>query len=204
MEFVEEDVRRITSVTPQEQVTEPEALSPAPRFNLTEIKLKSKLKFYAFCDYDITSYIGHRGISCAERMREFDLFRFHTPTEEERTEIHLPTARLNLHSTKEIFYLCGGLVGVRFDSDELHKLADLAHKLSVAYERLVNVFETFHLVFKKFKIPIKQELPCENTNAVSVFHQLGDEYLQVMIELQQLVRNKQKTIGRDAYYNHGK
>eukprot|EP01031_Cornospumella_fuschlensis_P027786 gene27786-33560_t len=189
----------------------PESASPAHPPPLPTSKLlfsnlkgtlKSQVKFLPFGDYDIASYIGHRGISCAERQRELDLFRFHTPTESERTEVHLPSGRINLHSTKEVFFLCGGLVGVRFESSELQHVTRLCADMTSRWNKLSNIFETFHLSLKKFKIPAEMDENCPNTIQVMEYHKLGDEYLELVVQLQTLVKEKQKQIDKSAVYDH--
>ncbi|RYH23643.1 hypothetical protein EON65_17645 [archaeon] len=165
--------------------------------------LKSQVKFLPFVDYDVASYIGHRGISCAERQRELDFFRFHTPTESERTDVHLPSGRINLHSTKEVFFLCGGLVGVRFESSELQHVTHLCADMTTRWNKLSNIFETFHLSLKKFRISAELDGNCPNTIQVMEYHKLGDEYLELVVQLQTLVKEKQRQIDKSAMYDHG-
>lgn len=178
-------------------------LHAAPRFQLPKAPpLKNKVTFKAFAEYDIPSLIGHRNISCAERMRELDLFHFHAPTAEERAVVHLPSERLNLQSPKEVFYLCGGLVGVRFEGHELRHLTELTTELSRLWDQLAAVFTLFHLALKKFRIEAQPDPNCASTKSVMEFHDLGDRYLSRMRDLQDIVVKKQATIDRDAYYNH--
>lgn len=172
-----------------------------PRIKLPEVSFKSKVVFKSFVDYDIDSFLGHRSISCAERMRELDMFRFHNPTEAERETVHLSTSRLSLHTSKDLLALCGGLLGVRFETEELHQLNDIAHRLSELYERLSFIFTNFHLSLKKFRIDSVPSETCESTKAVMEFHNLGDEYLTLVKDLQSIIRRKQATIDRDAHCN---
>lgn len=169
----------------------------------SNLTFKSKVVFRSFCDYDMSAFIKHRSMTCAERMRELDLFRFHTPTEQERGIAHLPTDRLNLQSPKDVMYLCGGLVGVRFNTDELHHLTDLTHRMASLWDNLVRLFEAFHLSLKKFRIESEPRDSCESTRAVMEFHDAGDAYMVAVQELQSFVKAKQGSIDRNAHINLG-
>jgi hypothetical protein len=95
-------------------------LPPPPPFalSLSQNLFQNSKKFdkqdkKEFLQYELDDYMKLFSKSPNDRMRQLDCFHLHTPQESECALLHIPNDRINLHSLKEILFICGGGVGVR-------------------------------------------------------------------------------------------
>ena len=168
--------------------------SPFSPENLKSNTLKKKNVITAFSKYDIENQIEQqKNMQLRERMRELDNFHLHRPHLEDECEfLNLPNNRMNLHTVKELTYLCGGLVGVRFDGDEFKLLHTYAAQLQSLWLQLEQSFKELSTPDLKLTPNTASEL----TPTATRFSNIADEYMQVIKSLQLLVCKKQSTIDR--------
>ncbi len=114
------------------------AALPTVDISVLTPRLKKSSEQTSFVKYNIDDqYMKQLNISVQERMRIMDRFFLHNPhPEEECALLNLPNSRLHLHSLKDVMYLSGGLVGIRFEGDELKDASSLLKVLSNLWAEL--------------------------------------------------------------------
>jgi hypothetical protein len=88
-------------------------------------------------------------VSVADRMRYLDDLHKHAPLPEECEELNIPDDRLDLHTIKDILFLCGGCAGVRFTSEDFATIHLIVAKLVPLWEQLEKQFKEFDNASKK-------------------------------------------------------
>jgi hypothetical protein len=185
---------------------------PAPLAVVNELspRLKKSVEQSSFVKYKLDdSYIGVHNVSVQDRMRVMDRFNLHNPhAQEECTFLNLPSNRLHLHSLKDVMYLSGGLVGVRFESDELKQTSELCNQLAVLWADIDKLYKGMSSIERKTilstsAVVVTAEATLDtNPDAildvkvdnVTKFHQLCDQYLEIIKDLQRMVLKKQGQI----------
>jgi hypothetical protein len=157
-------------------------------------------------DYEVNSFLGHRQKNPTDRMRELDSIRMHTPQQEEIELLNISSSRINLLVTQDILFLCGGLVGVRFSSEELMSLIELIKSASSAWLQIGEQFKNMSQASKKYIIENAQSLeavepdgPLNGENLLEQakrFHDVADLYVHEFERLQKLIKSKQSDIAR--------
>jgi len=152
----------------------------------------------SFCSYDIIPLLENKSISLNERMRVIDAFHIHAPIEEECTLLHIPDDRINLLNLKELLYLCGGGVGVRFTSEDFFLMKSLLNEMKVCWDSIDHKYKSLSPAMRK-KIVINCSCETESNiekellEAISL-HETMDKYLLLVKNLQRYVQEKQSTI----------
>ncbi len=177
------------------------AALPTVDISVLTPRLKKSNEQTSFAKYNIDEqYMKQLNISVQERMRIMDRFFLHNPhPEEECSLLNLPNNRLHLHSLKDVMYLSGGLVGIRFESDELKDASTLLKVLSNLWAELDKNYKS--MTNNERKIIWGNEVEGDGTSKVGQFHKQCDEYLCYIKELQLLVVKKQSQI--DCSCNKG-
>ena len=161
-------------------------------------KLKKSKEKSAFCDYNLALYSGNQSVSLNERMRIIDQFHFHSPTEEECKLLHIPDDRINLLLVKDLLYLCGGGVGVRFTGEELMALKAISSNMSQLWTSIDQQYNALNISQKKVVISdiLTTKIATEDDSITGVIklHEDIDNYLVLVSELQQIVKSKQLSI----------
>ena len=88
-------------------------------------------------------------VSVADRMRHLDDLHKHAPLSEECVELNIPDDRLDLHSTRDILFLCGGCAGVRFSSEDFTTMSRSVSLLIPIWAQLESQFKTMDNASKK-------------------------------------------------------
>jgi hypothetical protein len=164
--------------------------------------LKKVNKKKAFCDINILELLnGSRGSSLNERMRSIDSLRFHSPVEEECKMLHIPDDRINLLQLKDLLYLCGGGVGVRFTGEDLNSLKTMSSAMSGVWAEVDHAYNILSPAQKKLVVSniliheVQVGSPEESdVKSVLSLHELLDSYLKLAADLQIIVKAKQVTI----------
>ncbi len=171
------------------------------------VLLKKKTERVPFVNYDISLDLTNGNKAVADRLRQLDAYHLHSPTDVECTRLNLPNSRLNLLQLKDVLYLCGGLVGARFSTEDLTELREITHGMSDLWNDIENLFKSLDNVGKKLVLSTEAlAAPCDEadsspTGIVRRFHHLADKYLAQCSTLQQVVRRIQSTI--DTTEQHG-
>jgi hypothetical protein len=164
--------------------------------------LKKVNKKKAFCDINIMELLnGSRATSLNERMRSIDTLRFHSPVEEECKMLHIPDDRINLLQLKDLLYLCGGGVGVRFTGEDLNSLKTISTTMGGVWAEVDRAYSLLtpaqkKIVVSDISIHDIQVGSAEESDVKSVvsLHELLDSYLKLAAELQNTVKGKQASI----------
>jgi hypothetical protein len=180
----------------------PAALPTVDLGSLTP-RLKKTIEQTAFTKYCIDEqYVGQRSLSAQERMRVMDRFFLHNPhLEEECAWLNLPSNRLHLHSLKDVMYLSGGLVGVRFESDELKDAGQLLKILGTMWADLDKIYKNMSTSERKLTWTTENTADAVlnlQLQSVSHFHDQCDAYLRHIKILQSLIRKKQSQIDSNS------
>jgi len=167
--------------------------------------LKPRAKPEKFTDYKIEQFLHHRGKNATERLRELDKIRMYTPLPDEIQLLNVTPYRMNLLVMQDVMYLCGGLVGVRFSSEELQELLRLTKGMNSAWNDVSKAFQEMSTACKKLSLPVDEIVPGavveqtrDDVDLVKKLHMYADEYVQLFAQLQVFVKEKQKGVDPSA------
>jgi len=167
--------------------------------------LKPRAKPEKFTDYKIEQFLHHRGKNATERLRELDKIRMYTPLPDEIQLLNVTPYRMNLLVMQDVMYLCGGLVGVRFSSEELQELLRLTKGMNSAWNDVSKAFQEMSTACKKLSLPVDEIVPgavaeqtSDDVDLVKKLHMYADEYVQLFTQLQVFVKEKQKGVDPSA------
>lgn len=192
--------------------------------------LRTSQKSKAFIEESFDEFGSTWKKSATERMRALDDTRMRMPTQKECEDLNIPGDRLNLHNTPSILLLCGGCVGVRFTTEEIQKLVfittsceSLYKTIECTYKALPESFKTRRLkgsyneqtekiddyvmdTIYSFSSPLMPDLSPnhpDDMDAVEIIklHCAIDSYLKFVIEIQVLVKLKNRSILSQAERN---
>lgn len=178
--------------------------------------LKDKFIKKRFIDYNLLDYLSSNNKKCInDQLRDLDLIRLHTPLKEEVELLNISDYRMNLHIKNDILYLCGGLIGVRFNNDDLNLILNTIKNLNNLWNQLDLYYKTMNSISKKMIVHdnnplinkddidsnIDNEELYNNQQSILQFQLLYDNYLQQLIIIQDLIKKKQNEIHNNE--NHG-
>ena len=145
-------------------------------------------------------------MSAANRMRQLDDVRKHSPLADECAMLNIPDDRLDVHRMQDVLFLAGGCCGVRFKSEEMVLIAQLRGELQSLWDVADAKFQSLESSQKKTVLaggPYAHSVPASDfsaddaqAEAVVAFHRAADDYLSVVHRLQTLVKAKQAVIPR--------
>ena len=167
------------------------------------ISLKPRAKPERITDYKIEQFLHHRGKNSTERLRELDKIRMYTPLPEEVELLNVTPYRMNLLVVQDVMYLCGGLVGVRFSSEELLELIRFTKGLATTWAEISKIFQEMSTACKKLSLPKEDSASAVATEdaeleQVQKLHQSADEYVTLFGHLQAFISEKQKGVDPSA------
>jgi hypothetical protein len=186
---------------------------------LSNFKLKKTRPSVPWVDLNLSSYRleGQRKTPTV-RMREIDGLRLHVPILEERDRLKIPQSsdRLILSDQMNLMMLCGGYAGVHFTPEEMSQLISFALEFDQRFRTLEDHFNTLSTAQKsyvdKFTPQSREEAlpppPPRLTGdetiisppavpdtvhdlAIEHFHAMADSLIDLLCQLQPLVRLKQ-------------
>lgn len=161
------------------------------------IALKPRTKPEKITDYKLDQFLHHRGKNSTERLRELDKIHMYTPLPDEVELLNVTPYRMNLLVIQDVMYLCGGLVGVRFSSEELSELLRLTKGMSELWSQISKIFQDMPTSSKKLTLSVDPEVETESVEGVEqvrMLHQLADQYVTLFGELQIFIKEKQKGV----------
>jgi len=167
------------------------------------ISLKPRAKPEKITDYKIEQFLHHRGKNSTFRLKELDKIRMYTPLPEEVELLNVTPYRMNLLVVQDVMYLCGGLVGVRFSSEELLELIRFTKGLAAAWAEISKIFQEMSTACKKLSLPnedssIAEPMEDPELEQVRKLHQSADEYVTLFGHLQVFISEKQKGVDPSA------
>lgn len=146
--------------------------------------------------HEFPMYLGQSSIAPRERIRELDRLRFHNlHPEDECVLLRLPSRRIDIQSTKDVIMLCGGLVGVRFESAELRLISSTCADLERTWVQLDRLYKSMPSAVTKIGGAVDD---IDMQQVVEDFHKLCDNYVHDLQNIQDIVKAKQATIDRNA------
>lgn len=177
---------------------------PAVPSGMVGLKLKEKIAKGKFVDYDFSNFMYHSerySKNPTMRLRDLDSIRLHNPVSEEISLLNLSSYRMNINNLNDVLYLCGGLVGMRFTSDELLLVLSKTKRLVSLWDALDECYKAMDPSCRKLIVQISDlKSHCEGGMCsdselfVTKFHILADEYVQELADVQSMVRMKQSSI----------
>ena len=177
---------------------------PAVPSGMVGLKLKEKIAKGKFVDYDFSNFMYHSerySKNPTMRLRDLDSIRLHNPVSEEISLLNLSSYRMNINNLNDVLYLCGGLVGMRFTSDELLLVLSKTKRLVSLWDALDECYKAMDPSCRKLIVQISDlKSHCEGGMCsdsklyVTKFHMLADEYVQELADVQSMVRMKQSSI----------
>lgn len=187
------------------------SLPPPPVVGLNRLNLgggmalKPRAKPEKITDYKIEQFLHHRGKNATERLRELDKIRMYTPLPDEIQLLNVTPYRMNLLVMQDLMYLCGGLVGVRFSSEELQELLRLTKGMNSTWNDVSKAFQDMSTACKKLTLPTDESPSVagvdqngDDIELVKKLHASADEYVQLFAQLQVFVREKQRGVDPSA------
>jgi hypothetical protein len=171
------------------------------RLGVAGASLKEKwFKAGKITDYTLDQFMGHRGKNVMERLREMAYIHMHTPQTEEVELLNVSTYRMSLLVTQDVLYLCGGLVGVRFSSEDLVTIQRLTKKMATLWSNNSEIFKNMSAACKKYTLKEDPDAADPDGCAASVrrLHDQADEYVTLFGELQTIIKEKQTQIDPSA------
>jgi len=168
------------------------------------LKLKEKMAKGTFVDYDFSNFMYHSerySKNPTMRLRDLDSIRLHNPVSEETSLLNISSYRMNINNLNDVLYLCGGLVGMRFTSDELLLVLSKTKRLVSLWDALDECYKALDPSCRKLIVQTSDlKSHCEggmcsdSELCVTKFHMLADEYVQELTDVQSMVRIKQSSI----------
>lgn len=147
----------------------------------------------SWTDHDFSMYLGQSSTPPRDRIRELDRLRFHNlHPEDECVLLRLPSRRVDIQSLKDVIMLCGGLVGVRFESSELRLISGTCSDLERTWVQLDRLYKSMPSAVTK--MGSSSDIDMQQT--VEDFHALCDNYIRDLQNIQDLIKLKQATIDR--------
>jgi len=182
---------------------------PAAPLGIECLKLKGKMVKGKFVDYDFSKFIYHSELNSKSptvRLRDLDSVRLYNPISDEISLLNLSSYRMNINKLNDVLYLCGGLVGMRFTSDELLLVLSKTKRLVSLWDALDECYKAMDPSCRKLIIRVVSDLKShcmegicsDNELHVAKFHMLADEYVLELTDLQSIVRLKQSSIDPSA------
>jgi len=176
---------------------------------MESLKLKEKIVNIALVDYDLSSFMYHSDRYCKSptmRLRDLDSIRLHNPVPEEISLLNISSYRMNMHNLNDLLYLCGGLVGMRFTSEELLLVVGKSKRLLSIWNALDDCYKAMSPSSRKLIVHASELKPLQYQEAacsdgefpVIKFHVIADEYVQELTAIQSLMRLKQSEIDPSA------
>lgn len=176
---------------------------PVP-LRMEGLKLKEKMAKGMFVDYDFSNFMYHSerySKNPTMRLRDLDSIRLHNPVSEETSLLNISSYRMNINNLNDVLYLCGGLVGMRFTSDELLLVLSKTKRLVSLWDALDDCYKAMDPSCRKLIVQTSDlKSHCEggmcsdSELCVTKFHVLADEYVQELTNVQSMVRIKQSSI----------
>jgi len=99
-------------------------------------------------------------------MRIIDAFNFYTPIQEECTLLHIPDDRINLLNLKELLYLCGGGVGVRFTSEDFCFMKSILNEMTTCWGSIDKKYKSLSTAMRKKILSDDLVQNCEAGSAI--------------------------------------
>jgi hypothetical protein len=147
------------------------------------------------------------------RMRRLDYLRKHAPIEEESRDLNIPDGRLLLDHLKDVMAICGGLVGVRFSTEDFRFLQETTARLSTNIKAAEDTFQALSSGDKKKSNAVIRSIgiadgiddpcktptvPSQGHEALVVFHERADSVIRDLFDLQRFVSDKQGSIDKSG------
>lgn len=149
----------------------------------------------AWTAHDFVMYLGQSSTPPRDRIRELDRLRFHNlHPEDECVLLRLPSRRVDIQSLKDVIMLCGGLVGVRFESAELRLISGTCSDLERTWVQLDRLYKSMPSAVTK----MGSSNDIDMQQVIEDFHALCDNYIRDLQNIQDLIKLKQATIDRSV------
>mmetsp|Transcript_24574 Transcript_24574/g.49281 ORF Transcript_24574/g.49281 Transcript_24574/m.49281 type:complete len:345 (-) Transcript_24574:94-1128(-) len=161
--------------------------------------LKERFKKKKITEYTADQFLPSSGKSATERLRDLDFIHLHTPHEDEVVLLNVTPYRMDVTSMQDVMYLCGGLVGVRFSSDDLATLMKATKSMSLLWEEISELYKIMTPACKKISLKEDEsgESPDAEKEIAKKFHTMVDSYVQQFLELQKIMQEKQALVDPD-------
>jgi hypothetical protein len=146
------------------------------------------------------------------RMRLIDDLQMYTPLTDDCSELNVSTDRLDLRNLNSVLFLCGGCAGSRFSSDDFRLFQRITKSLESTYSALDTAFKALPSSLRTKKlvgpyattkeaslvVPIENITGTEDPVELIRFHQLADEYVAIIAELQSVVIEKHAALKSES------
>jgi hypothetical protein len=136
----EKELRRLPPPPPQ--MAPPLQMAPPriPLMSFQSPQLRKTAPREKFVNFNLQS-LDHYFISIPMRMRALNFLRFYEILPEESVELNLPKSKkIDMFSIKELFYLCGGYVGIRFADDDFKLLDIITKELKIYWTNMEEIY----------------------------------------------------------------
>lgn len=161
--------------------------------------LKKKAERVSFVNYNLADFKYKDGVNATERLRQLDSLHLHAPLDSECAQLNIPNSRLDLLSLKDVLYLCGGLVGARFSSEDLSGLRVAVEGLAARWSEVELGYKGLDAAAKKLTLaPVLADPADPATQALRAFHRAADLYVEQVSTLQVAVRRIQGGVDRSG------
>lgn len=169
--------------------------------------LKKKKEEVKFDSVKATEMVGSFDMKPDDRMRQIDALRLYKPLPAECEELNMSDDRKSIADMKHCLELCGGCKGVRFSSDEIMQIRRSTVQSAELFHRLESHFLGMPSELRKLKLPKadgSENDSIERPTELMEFHALADEYLNLFVQFQDLVKLKREGIVPGAEFKYEK